>query len=127
MHVHYSQNFINGLIGIGGFNFIIGLASLTTGSPAWFLLIVGAALLAIAFLLRRRPLLTIDEDRIVLHGLISPLTRTYPIDSQEDIALVENDLYVNQAGYAKRIPVAKGMIDSGDWGKLKARYGQKDE
>ena len=124
MHVHYSQNFINGLLGIGGINFFIGLASFVAVSPAWFLLILGAVLLATAFLLRGRPLLTIEDDRVILHGLIAPLTRTYAINSQEDIALVDNRLYVNQAGYAKRIPVARGMIDSEDWSTLKARYGR---
>lgn len=127
MYVHYSQNFINGLIGIGGFNFIIGLASLITASPAWFLLIVGVLLLALAFILRGRPLLTIEQDRVIVHGLIGPLTRVYPIHSQDDIVLEGNRLYVNQAGYARRLPVAKGMINAEDWAELKARYGQKGE
>lgn len=127
MTLHYSQNFINGVVGIGGINFFIGLASFTTASPSWFLLILGSVMLLIAYLLRSRPVLTIEPDRLVLHGLIPPLTRTYAVQSQNDIALVNGRLYVNQAGYARQIPVAKGMIDSEDWAALKTSYGQTAE
>lgn len=127
MEIRYGQNFINGILGIGGFNLVLGLASLATATPAWFLLIVGALLLALAFVLRGRPLLTIEQDRVIVHGLIGRLTRVYPIHSQDDIVLEGNRLYVKQAGYAQRLPVAKGMINSEDWAELKVRYGQTSE
>ena len=127
MQIRYSQNFINGLLGIGGLNFFIGLASFVTTSPAWFLFIVGAVLLLIAFYLRNRPLLLIEENRVVVPGLIKPLTRTYAIDSQDDIVLEKSALYVRQGRMLVRIPVAKGMIDPADWRQLTASYEQEQE
>ena len=123
--MHYSPNYINMMMAIGGVNALIGLASFVTGARVWFLLPLGVLLLVVSVNARSRPYFTIEQDKIVLHSFVGPLTRTFAFGSQEDIKLQGNNLYVVQNGKSTKIPVSKSITDPNDWASLEASYGQK--
>jgi hypothetical protein len=125
MQIHYSRGYINTMMLLGGLGVVSGLGFLVIRSPLWFQLPIGAFLLIGAISAQNRPYFTIEQDKLVLHSFIGPLTRTFAFGSQQDITVEGNSLYLNQNGKRTKIPVSKSITEPGDWASLEASYGQK--
>jgi hypothetical protein len=92
MTIHYSSRYINMMLIAGGLLAFAGLTSLLGRTLFWFQLLIGVFLMVSAIAARTRPYFTIEEDRIVLHSFVGPLTRSFPFNSQQDISLEGNNL-----------------------------------
>lgn len=125
MEISYSRSYTNLLIGIGVVNVVIGVASFVTRSPTTFLLIAGGVLTIIGIWARTRIYFTIQEDRILLHALVGPLTRTFHFNSLEDVSLEGNNLYIIQNGKRIKLPISRWIVDPGDWEILEEEYGKE--
>lgn len=124
MKIHYSQNFTNGILGLGILNVAVGLGSYLTGSQTWMLLVIGGLIIGVGLVLRSQPYVVINDYSITRYAPIESMTRTYTIRSQDDIVLKAKGLYVRQDGDAIRIPITRAMIDPADWAALEAQYGR---
>lgn len=108
--------FLAGLVAVG---WTPVAASLALGRPVLLVGPItfagGGLLLAGLWLLRGATYVLVEDDRLVVHALIGPLTRTYRFSSFREVELRDGAVFITTNGSPRRIPIHRAQANADDW------------
>jgi hypothetical protein len=78
--------------------------------------------LFVAYMMLTQPYFTVEDSQIVIHALIGATKRTYHYNSDADVKMEGNSLFVRKDALWQRTMVARWLVNGDDWAALEARF-----
>ena len=110
--------------------FMFMLAAVNVVFGGWLLLlgefhfsvILGSLLLVVAVQYLRRPHFIVEQNAVVILGLIGSIRRTFPFNDPNALKVDKSGVYIETNGQRKRVPVYRWISNPQDWQALEERF-----